>query len=139
MKKSIHVFTRARRAIFAALAVAALAACATTSTPLRVETVGSPHGGVGAPRTFVSGSKLYVSGSMKRHIGHALPGAAHVDIQLIGSDGRVIAEKQDEINPVHPRHDRRHMGRYAYVVSFPVELARQAVAVRVSYHPSSHS
>ncbi len=134
------ILTRARRATLACLGVFALAACsATTTNSLKTEVAGSPHGDVGAPRVFTSGAKLYVAGSMKRHIGHALPMAAHVDIQLIDREGRVIAEKQDDINVIHPRRDRRHMGRYAYVASFPAALKDQAVTVRVSYHPARHS
>jgi len=135
----IKILSRVRRASLAGLGVFALAACSTTASSLSPEVAGSPHGDVDKPRVFTSGAKLYVAGSMKRRIGHALHMAAHVDIQLIDRQGRVIAEKQDDIDAIHPRRDRRHMGRYAYVASFPAALKDQAVTVRVSYHPARHS
>jgi hypothetical protein len=64
----------------------------------------------------------------------------HVDIQLIGADGRLIAEKTDYLrSPQHPRIDSGRHGHQSYVASFPLSEARQAVKIRVVYHAGQHS
>ena len=50
-------------------------------------------------RAHETSDRLYVAGTAQRH---PLIPQAHVDIQLIGPAGNVIAEKQDDINPLRP-------------------------------------
>ena len=63
----------------------------------------------------------------------------HVDIQLIEANGRVIAEKTDDLDtPRHPQISSSRHGHQSYVASFPLSEARQAVKIRVVYHGDYH-
>lgn len=103
-----------------------------SETALPVETVGSRSGRIVSFRAHETSDRLYVTGQAKPH---QLTRPMHVDIQLIGTSGQVIAETTDNLGA--PRHSRvssgRH-GRQPYVASFPLSEARQAVKIRVLYH-----
>ena len=128
----------------AALVVAsALTACATsgpsfqqTNSPLPIEARDSGSGQVMSFRAYESSGRLYVSGSAKKH---ALSSGGHVDVQLVDASGRVIAEKQDSINPQHPRPGGGKRYSSSYVTSFPISEARNAAKIRVTFHSGSHS
>lgn len=142
MKKSIEHFLRC---LAASISSAALAGCASLgnhfsngSSPLPFETVHAAHGEIASTRAFETDEKLYVAGSVRKFHGHHIPPDAHVDVALIGRDGRVIAEAHDEIDPRHPQHEQARGGRYAYVASFPLAQARQAAHIRVTYHLERH-
>ena len=87
-------------------------------------------------RAHETSDRLYVAGTARRH---KLSNTAHVDIQLIGSSGDVIAEDQNDINPTHPRPGGGKRFTDSYVVSFPLSQARKAVKIRIIYHSSAHS
>lgn len=123
----------------AVLGTLGLTGCATSlintgASPLPLETVDTTHGHIESTRAFETRDALYVAGSMHKPLGHHLPATAHVDVQLIGRDGRVLAEKQDDITPQHPRLSGARGGKHSYVVSFPLATAREAKKIRVSYH-----
>ena len=81
--------------------------------------------------------RLYVVGLAKPH---QLVQPMHVDIKLIGADGRVIAEKTDRLDaPQHPRTSSGSLGHQSYVASFPLSEARQVAKIRVVYHTGQHS
>ena len=135
------------RSLFASLAAFALmslSACASfksftnNPSPLPLEAIDGTHGAIASTRAFETDDRLYVTGHMKKPRGSHISTPAHVDIQLIGKNGGILAEKQHDIEPVHPRTFRARTGRYSYVASFPLEQARQASKVRVSYHLESH-
>jgi len=67
-----------------------------------------------------------------------LKSTTHVDIQLIGPAGNVIAEKQDDIDRVHPGTSRSRGGHHSYAASFPLSEAHQAARIRVIYHGDAH-
>ena len=128
----------------AAFALMSLSACASSDfftnnpSPLPLEAIDGTHGDIASTRAFETDDRLYVTGHMKKPRGRHIPTSAHVDVQLIGENGHVLAEKQHDIEPVHPRTFRAQTGRYSYVASFPLEQARQASKIRVSYHLESH-
>ena len=135
-----------KKLLATAVALAAFPACAalksvfkTADSPLPVERVHSPSGRIASVRAFESRDKLYVAGSMQRTTGYAIHYAAHVDIELIGRDGQVVAEKEDDIDAVSPRQERARQARYSYVASFPLSEAHQAVKIRVAYHSAKHA
>ncbi|HEY5741350.1 MAG TPA: hypothetical protein VIS99_02310, partial [Terrimicrobiaceae bacterium] len=107
-------------------------------SPLSIESIHAPSGHIASARAFESGDKLYVAGSMRRTIGYAIHYAAHVDVQLIGQEGQVLAERQDDIDAVSPRQERGRSGHYSYVASFPLTKARHAAKIRVTYHAATH-
>lgn len=129
--------------------LATITGCASTDgffrkadSPLPIKTLDATGGEIASTRAFETSDRLYVAGSMRRSIGHRPPAGAHVDIQLLDKNGHILAEKQDEIDsPAHPRTagGRSHRYRSSYVASFPLDLARQAASIRVSYHPKSHT
>ncbi len=123
--------------------MASVSACASRSwmkqanSGLPIEAV---HSGSGAIMTFwahETSDRLYVAGLAKPH---QLVQPMHVDIKLIGADGRVIAEKTDRLDaPHHPRTSSGNLGRQSYVASFPLSEARQVTKIRVVYHTGQHS
>lgn len=89
-------------------------------------------------RAFESSDRLYVSGHIQKSFGRHIPYAAHVDVQLIDNAGRVIGEKQDDIDPQHPKSGGSSSGQIGYVASFPVSEARKAAKIVVRYHLDGH-
>lgn len=139
-------FSRTVTLVVAATCIVAITACASTgsffkqaASPLPIESIGSAGGKIASTRAFETPDRLYVSGSMKKGLGNHIPPAAHVDIRLVDSSGRVVAEKQDDIDPGHPRLSSGRTGRYSYVASFPLPEARQAAKIIVQYHLVGHS
>lgn len=107
-------------------------------SPLPVETVHASSGNIGSVRAWESGGLLHVSGHVRKAHGRSLHYAAHVDIQLVAADGRLLASRRDAIDPAHPLSTASRTGRYSYTASFPLDLARQAAHIRVIYHPAVH-
>ncbi len=109
-------------------------------SPLPIEISDATGGKVASTHAFETSDSLYVAGSMRRSIGHQPPLAAHVDIQLLDESGRILAEKQDGIDSSgHPRTPQGRSRASRYVASFPLDLARQASSLRVSYHLERHA
>ena len=106
-----------------------------TDSPFPIEVQHSGGGQVLSFRAHETSDRLYVAGSARKH---KLSNSAHVDIQLIGPSGNVIAEDQNDINPMHPRPGGGKRFTDSYVVSFPLSEARKAVKIRVIYHSSTH-
>lgn len=120
-----------------------LSACASldsffkqADSPLPIEVQHSGMGQIMSFRAHETSDRLYVAGIAKRY---PLTARAHVDIQLIGSAGNVIAEKQDDINSLHPAPGGGKRYSDAYVASFPLSEARQAATIRVIYRNGGHS
>lgn len=126
----------------AVTAFASLPACASSSwikqadSGLPIEAVHSGSGTIMSFRARETSDRLFVAGRAKPH---QLMQPMHVDIQLIGAGGRVIAEKTDDLDsPQHPRSGSGRRGHQSYVASFPLSDARQAVKIRVVYHGGDH-
>ena len=126
----------------AVTAFASLPACASSSwikqadSGLPIEAVHSGSGTIMSFRAHETSDRLYVAGRAKPH---QLMQPVHVDIQLIGAGGRVIAEKTDDLDShQHPRSGSGRRGHQCYVASFPLSDARQAVKIRVVYHGGDH-
>jgi len=131
------------KALTIAAAIATLSACASfdsffaqKSSPLPIEAIHGNTGSVVSANAYETSDRLYVSGSAKKHL---LKAGGHVDIQLIGPNGNVIAEKKDSINPMHPRPGGGKRSSDSYVASFPLTEAREAAKIRVTFHSGSHS
>lgn len=88
---------------------------------------------------YESFGRLHVSGSVGKSFGRPHPYAAHVDVQLVDASGRVIAEKQDNIDPGHPLSAGSRSGKQGYAASFPLSEARNAAKIVVRYHLEGHS
>lgn len=104
-----------------------------------IQTIDATGGEITSTRAFEASDRLYVAGSMRKGGVYHKPAAAHVDVQLLDAGGNILAEDQDDIDSAHPRTAHGRSGRSSYVASFPLEVARQAVSIRVSYHPESHA
>jgi len=103
---------------------------------LPIEAHHSGGGEILSFRAHETSDRLYVAGSARKH---KLSNSAHVDIQLIGPSGNVIAEEQNDINPMHPPPGGGKRFTDSYVVSFPLSQARHATKIRVIYHSSANS
>jgi hypothetical protein len=127
----------------AAMTLASLPACASNpwtkqvDSGLPIEAIHSGTGTIMSLRAHETFGRLYVAGRAKPH---QLMQPMHVDIQLIGADGSVIAERTDELDaPQHPRIGSRSHGHQSYLASFLLSEARKAVKIRVVYHGEDHS
>jgi hypothetical protein len=107
---------------------------ANSSLPMEVVHAGS--GRIVSFHAYETSDRLYVAGSAKPFY---LKSTTHVDVQLIGPSGNVIAEERDDIDPAHPRTARSRSGHHSYVASFPLSEARNAAKIRVIYHGDAHS
>jgi len=131
-------------ASLAVLALMSLSACAsfdfftTNPSSLPIEAVDAAPGRSFSTRAFETEHTLFVTGHMQKPGGSHIPAPAHVDVQLIGKDGRVLAEEQIGIDPVHPRTSRALSSRHSFVAGFPIDLARKAAKIRVRYHLQTH-
>lgn len=139
-KNSIHR-THTISCILLAAAVAAFSACASrqaysnqAGSSLPLETSSSSSGKVASIQAYERADRLYVAGMATQH---PLSGRAHVDIQLIGTNGAVIAEKRDEIYSPHSASGGGKRYRDSYIASFPLAMAHRAQKVRVIYHGGS--
>jgi hypothetical protein len=126
----------------AVMMLVSLPACASSSwlkqahTSLPIETVHSGTGAVMSFRAHETSDRLYVADLAKPH---QLMKPMHVDVQLIGAGGRIIAEKSDDLDsPWHPRSSSGRHRHHSYVASFPLGQARQAEKIRVVYHEGDH-
>jgi len=106
---------------------------ADSSLPIEIVDAGS--GQITSFRAHETADRLYVAGSAKPFY---LKSTTHVDVQLIGPAGNVIAEKQDDIDRVHPRTGWSRSRHHSYVASFPLSEAHQAAKIRVIYHGAAH-
>jgi len=128
-------------------ACAAMTGCASignpfhpAESPLPIKILNATGGEIPSAHAIETSDRLYVSGSIRRGIGHQPPLSAHVDVQLLDKNSRILAEKQDEIDLIdHPRTARGRSHRSSYVASFPLDLVRQAASIRVIYHPKPHA
>jgi hypothetical protein len=119
-----------------------LPACVSSSwirqadSSLPVEEVHSGSGTIMSFRTHEASNRLYVTGRVKTL---QLRRPLHVDVELIGGDGRVVAQKSDDLDtPKHPRLSSGRHGHDTYVASFPLSQARRAVKIRIVYHETDH-
>ena len=114
----------------------ALTACAAARTsPLAVQKVSSQIGSISGVRAHEQNGRLFVTGSARPSLAS---GGNHVDVQLIGADGRILAQETEPVKLGHPRGSRARHGGDSFVASFPLATARPAACVRVIFHSSAH-
>ncbi len=115
--------------------LAVLTACASSSvrtvdSSLPIEIHHAEGGQITGCRVFETSGRMYLAGGARK----ARPSEkAHVEVQLIGPSGEVLAEGRDAIGSVHPAHGGGKRFTDSFVVSFPPGAARQAVKIRVIY------
>ena len=146
LKRPFPRFVPLAKTALALTVLATVAACTSVSdhqrtadTPIPIQTVNSAGGEVARVRAYESSDRLHVSGSIGKSFGRPHPYAAHVDVQLVDASGRVIAEKQDDIDPGHPLSAGTRSGKQGYAASFPLSDARKAAKIVVRYHLEGHS
>jgi len=122
--------------IFASIAPFAVTATADLQNASAIPIQTGPS--ISSARLIESGDKVYITGRVKHTHGRPVTLASHVDVQLLGSRGQVIAEVQDSISPMHPRISRLRNGQYPYTVSFPSSEIATARQVVVQYHSAAH-
>ena len=112
----------------------------TQQSPLQITVTHAKSGIVASAQAIETSERLYVSGQVQHFAGYNLPVTAHVDIQLLGKNSRILAEKHDDIELTrHPRTTALQGLRDGFVASFPIEQSRQAVGIHVIYHLESHA
>jgi hypothetical protein len=125
---------------FLSITVASFAAtaCTSTSPTVPLPTLRSPAGDgrIASSKAVKTGHSLRVGGRVRPVT--AQP-QAHVDIQVIGADGAVIAEATDRLRPMQPGAGGGRRALDSYVASFHASVARDAVAVRIVYRNGPHA
>jgi hypothetical protein len=139
---TIQIITKSLKTGFAVAGLALLSACASSSRVsqadfgLPIEEVDSASGSIVSWRALKTADRLYIAGRGKPH---QLRRPMHVNVQLIGADGHVVAEETDDlVLPKHPRTSPVRHAQHSYVASFPLSEVRKAVKIRVVYHESDH-
>ncbi|MFZ4683134.1 MAG: hypothetical protein ACOYMS_11570 [Terrimicrobiaceae bacterium] len=119
------------------LLLATLIASATMIRALPVQTDSGSHAILTAQTTSKHG-KLYVSGTVSGLQPGLRHSASHVEVDLVDARGQTIASVTDKIGKSsrHPRAAGQREERF--VASFPGEVARQAISVRVVFHNHEH-
>lgn len=116
-----------------------LAACAvfqSTSSALPLEVHPSPCGSIISSTAFEKSGRLYVSGMARKESAACL---GRIDVQLTGSDGRIVAAKGDSIQTPAPRPGGGRLATGFFAVSFPLEEARQSAKIRVVHNSEIHA
>jgi hypothetical protein len=138
----VHEISNPLKIISAFLALASWPAYASSFSPLTgdfvlsIEKIDSDSGTILSFRVHETSDRLYVAGRAKTH---QLRRPMHVDIELIGRDGRVVAQRTDPLDSsYHPRVSSGRHGYQSYIASFPLSEARQAARIRVVYHENNH-
>jgi hypothetical protein len=131
---------RARRAgLPLALVAAAFATTAAQASFLKAADSPLPirtWGAVSSPRAFETSSRLVVTGAVRPAL--RTP-SAHVDVQIVGRSGQVLAEKVDALEWSHPRTAGGRHGDYRFTEGFPLDVARQAAGIVVSFKTGTHA
>lgn len=130
----------------AAFVLATLSACSTfegsqrvADSLLPIQIVDASGGVLSGVRAYETSNRLFVTGSVSRILGQDIPASAHVDVQLVAADGKILAEERDAIDSSHPRLSRARNRRTPFVVSFPLTKVSAAVRIIVRYHRTFHS
>ncbi len=101
-------------------------------SPLPIQSTHS----IASSRAFETGRNLIVAG-------HATPAlrtpAAHIDVQLVGPGGRVIATETDTLSWRHPRTAASRSRAATFTGGFPLGLARQAERIVITYQSGPHA
>lgn len=105
------------------------------TSPLPIEVTPSGASQKLSVYTYEISERLYVAGTARKP---ALTNPVHVDVQLISRSGRVVAERQYDIDPARAALGGGRRSDDTYVASFPLSEARQASRIRITYHNSNH-
>jgi hypothetical protein len=137
------IFTKTLRHLGATIPLAAAALVTATfpthaslwrqaASPLPIQAAGD----ISNPQAFETSKRLIVAGSVNPAF--RTP-AAHVDVQLVGRSGQILAEEIDRLTWSHPRTAGGRHGNYRFTGGFPLDVARQAARIIVTFKSSPHS
>lgn len=118
------------------LSVATLSLRASENLP--VETINGKSGHIASARVENMDSKVYVSGQVKLNLPYQAPTGLHVDVYLVGKDGKPLEQKKSRILVTSQKRDRTNGGRFPYAVSFDQATASKASSVRIVYCQGEH-
>jgi hypothetical protein len=94
-------------------------------------------------RIIEKSGKIYVTGSVSKRPGVYTPQSTHIDVQLLDSKGRTIAETMDRINSTTGTTRHSYGKPLRFVTSFNREVASSADKILVILsrepHPKPHN
>lgn len=117
-------------------AIVAVTGCASTqSSSLGLHTEAHSAGGVQVQsvRLAKTSEGLLVSGSVGRLVGYGSSPYRHLDIEIVSTNGTVLARQAANFSPNPIRHSPRVRSHSNYAVTFP-ELPPSGSFVRVTVH-----
>jgi hypothetical protein len=120
------------------VASVALTGCASTApSPLGLRSEGHSASGVQVQTVKLakSGTGLLVSGSVGRLVGYGSSPYRHLDVEVVATNGTVLAHQATNFSPNPIRHSPRVRTHSDYAVTFP-ELPPTGSIVRVTVHPT---
>jgi hypothetical protein len=124
-----------------ALTVTLVTGCASTVKPttgLRTELESAGGVQLQSVHLETTRSGLRVSGTVGRMIGYGSSPRRHLDVEVIGPDGAVLARTTARISPDPIHHNPRSRTRSAYSVTLP-QVPPTGSVVRVAVHATSLS
>lgn len=116
----------------------ALTGCAATPPPppgLRIERQSAGGVQVQTVRLASTESGLLVSGSVGRSVGYSSSPYRHLDVEIVGAEGVVLARMATNFSPNPIRHSPRIRTHSSYGVTFP-GIPPPGSVVRVTVHKS---
>jgi hypothetical protein len=120
------------------VASVAVAGCASTQPSplgLRAESHSASGVQVQTVKLAKSGNGLLVSGSVGRLVGYGSSPYRHLDVEIVTTNGTVLAHQATNFSPNPIRHTPRARSHSNYAVTFP-ELPPTGSIVRVTVHPT---
>jgi len=139
MKTSKAIRTHIAAAL--ALTITVVTGCASTvkaTTGLRTERESAGGVQLQSVHLETTESGLRVSGTVARMVGYGGSPRRHLDVEVIGTDGVVLARTTARFSPDPIRHNPRSRTRSAYSVTLP-QVPPPGSVVRVAVHATTLS
>ncbi len=133
--KLTDILCRSSGLALIAVTVAMTGCASTPSAPPGLRAEGHSAGGVQvqAVKLAKSGNGLLVSGSVGRLVGYGSSPYRHLDVEIVSTNGTVLARQAANFSPNPIRHSPRVRSHSNYALTFP-ELPPSGSFVRVTVH-----
>jgi len=126
--------------VLVVIAIAVTGCVSTQSSTLGLHTEAKSSGGVKVQTILLAKTKdgLRVSGSGERLSSYGSSTASHVDVEIVATNGAVLAHQVTNLTPKPIRHSPRVQRHFHYALTFP-EFPPRGSVIRVTVHSTSVS
>lgn len=105
---------------------------------LTVERQNSPSGIIASANLKTEENRLFVSGLVRLLPPSAPSSSVHVDVYLLGKEGKILGKQKSRVVVTSRRSDRTQNRHFPYAVSFDEKSVAHATAIRVTYCNETH-